>query len=247
MVTVDPERGTGMGLSVAFDDITALRERCQVAHLRVVNGRYAYEEGAVVPSRAWESITEPTGNSVKALPQTPDSALVEIVKPPRRVKLLRNMVDHLGDTDAVHLGQAYAPAGALTTTVNNANGLRIGLHVDNWDRLPYGTRHTGRRRLCLNLGPGTRYLLLGDTDIQQVCRAVHEHYGERYPHTDDIRRYVAAERPMRCFRIRLDPGEGYVVPTELLPHDGSTEDQPEQSTAAFWLGNWQRGVLPSLV
>ena len=23
-------------------------------------------------------------------------------------------------------------------------------------------------------------------------------------------------------RIRLDPGEGYITPTELLPHDGST-------------------------
>ncbi|MFF7655067.1 hypothetical protein ACFZCY_35405 [Streptomyces sp. NPDC007983] len=138
-------------------------------------------------------------------------------------------------------------ATTITTTVNHANGLRIGLHVDNWDRLPYSRRHTSRRRLCINLGPGTRYLLLADVDIRQICRAMQDHCDDRYPHTDDLRRYVSDHHPIRCLRLRLGPGEGYIAPTELLPHDGSTEDQAEPSSAAFWLGHWQRGVLPSLV
>ncbi|MFD4659245.1 hypothetical protein ACFWP2_26845 [Kitasatospora sp. NPDC058444] len=44
-----------------------------------------------------------------------------------------------------------------------------------------------------------------------------------------------------------DPGEGYIAPTELLPHDSSTEDQPQPSTVAFRLGHWPRGVLASLI
>ncbi|MFF7994749.1 hypothetical protein ACFZDG_33880 [Kitasatospora xanthocidica] len=53
--------------------------------------------------------------------------------------------------------------------------------------------------------------------------------------------------PLRLYRLRLDPGEGYIAPTELLPHDGSTEDQDQPSTAAFWLGHWPRGTLTQLV
>ncbi|MFJ6616563.1 hypothetical protein ACIQOW_03135 [Kitasatospora sp. NPDC091335] len=68
-----------------------------------------------------------------------------------------------------------------------------------------------------------------------------------HPHTDDIRAYVRAGHPLRCLRLRLDPGEGYIAPTELLPHDGSTSDLPEPSTAAFWLDHWPIGVFPSLI
>ncbi|MGF1426868.1 hypothetical protein [Kitasatospora sp. LaBMicrA B282] len=163
------------------------------------------------------------------------------------IDLLSELADPLGDPNATYLGQAASPAKALTTTDNYQEGRRLGLHVDNWDKLSYAEKHRGRRRLCLNLGPGTRYLLLGDIDIQAICRTVHHDYEHHYPHTDDLHTYVARHQPLRCFRIRLAPGECYIAPTELLPHDGSTEDQPEPSTAAFWLGHWPRGVLPSLV
>ncbi|MGK5532877.1 hypothetical protein, partial [Streptomyces sp. URMC 129] len=66
------------------------------------------------------------------------------------------------------------------------------------------------------------------------------------PHTDDLRTYTAAGHPLGCLRIRLNPGEGYITPTELLPHDGSTEAHDQPSTAAFWLGHWPRGTLPPL-
>ncbi|PYC66729.1 hypothetical protein C7C46_31025, partial [Streptomyces tateyamensis] len=145
------------------------------------------------------------------------------------------------------LGQAAGPAKALTTTPNYLDGRRIGLHVDNWDRLDYESKHTGRRRLCFNLGPGTRYLLLAELDIRTICRMLYADPVGRHPHTDDLRAYVASQQPLRVFRIRLAPGDGYIAPTELLPHDDSTEDQPEPSTAAFWLGHWPRGTLPMVV
>ncbi|MFD7638388.1 hypothetical protein, partial [Streptomyces sp. NPDC059873] len=90
--------------------------------------------------------------------------------------------------------------------------------------------------LCLNLGPGPRYLLIGDRDIQQICRTLHADLDRHHPHTEDIRRYVAAGHPLRCLRIRLDPGDGYIAPTEFLAHDGSTAGIDQPSVAAFWLG-----------
>ncbi|GHF58960.1 hypothetical protein GCM10018790_41150 [Kitasatospora xanthocidica] len=154
--------------------------------------------------------------------------------------------DHLSGLGVHELGKSFSLANSLTTTPDYQNGRLIGLHLDNWDKLNYTDKHTGRRRLCINLGPGSRYILLGDTDAQTICRAVREDYASCYPHTDDLRSYAALGLPLRCLRIRLDPGEGYIAPTEFLPHDGSTEDQAE-STAAFWLGRWARGDLGSLI
>ncbi|MGP9018644.1 hypothetical protein ACT1U9_09545 [Streptomyces sp. BR1] len=237
-----------MTLAIAAIDPAALRKRCEVTTLRTMRGDSPYEEGAVVPAGPWTAISDETARDLTAAAaQARDSTLVELVQVPQPTGPLAALAEPLGDPAALHLGQARAPADALTTTGNHEYGRRIGLHVDNWDRLSYAAKHTGRRRLCLNLGPGTRYLLLADLDIRAICRAVHQDFEHRYPHTDDLRQYVIEGHLVLCFRLRLEPGEGYIAPTELIPHDGSTEAQSESSTAAFWLGHWPRGTLPSLV
>lgn len=239
-----------MPLHIAYGDPLALRARCEVASVRTTRPEEtAYEPGAVVPSGQWRPMTDTDVKTVTAPRRPLDSTLVEIVRPPYRDGLpLEDLTRSLGDPDAVYLGQALAKPDVVTTTDNYAVGRLLGLHIDNWDKLSYADKHTGRRRICLNLGPGARYVILGVIDAQTVCRAVHPaDHTHRYPHTDDFRAYVASGRPIRIIRIRLAPGEGYVAPTEYLLHDGSTEGQDQPSAAAFWLGRWARGVLPSLV
>ncbi|GAA2255870.1 hypothetical protein GCM10010430_44630 [Kitasatospora cystarginea] len=238
-----------MNLAIAHTDTAALIKRCEVAGLRLSSGEPEYETGAVLPAGPWQPLTAKLAARLKPTAQTADKTLVELVRLPDgpAPANMAALADPLGDPDAVHLGQASSPAKALTTTPNYQDGRRIGLHVDNWDKLDYQAKHTGRRRLCFNLGPGTRYILLVDLDIRAICRTLYRDPEDRYPHTDDLRTYAACHQPLRCFRLRLDPGEGYIAPTELLPHDGSTEDQSEPSTAAFWLGHWPRGILPTLI
>lgn len=237
-----------MTLAIVADDPAALRKRCEVTTLCTVRGDAPYEERAIIPAGPWTSISDETARDMtSAASHTRDSALVELVQAPPPTGPLSTLAEPMGDPAVLHLGQARAPADALTTTGNHEYGGRIGLHVDNWDRLSYMVKHTGRRRLCLNLGPGTRYLLLADLDIRTICRAVHQDFERRYPHTDDLRQYVTEGHLVLCFRLRLEPGEGYIAPTELIPHDGSSEGQPAPSTAAFWLGHWRRGTLPTLV
>lgn len=94
---------------------------------------------------------------------------------------------------------------ALTERVRSAirttRGAAALQHNGGRPHLPYAEKHTGRQRLCLNLGPGTRYIILGNIDAQAVCRAVHPADStQRYPHTDDYRSYVASGRS-----IRVDP------------------------------------------
>ncbi|GAA1941686.1 hypothetical protein [Kitasatospora viridis] len=237
-----------MNLAIAHTDPAALIARCETTGARTVGGEAEYEPGAVLPAGPWQPLTTELAARLKPAASTSDGTLVELVKLPTGPvpASLAALADPLGDPDAVHLGQAASPAKALTTTPNYQDGRRIGLHVDNWDRLDYESKHTGRRRLCFNLGPGSRYLLLADLDIRAICRALYRDPTRRHPHTDDLRAYVAGRRPLRVYRICLNPGEGYIAPTELLPHDGSTEDQDEPSAAAFWLGHWPRGVLPNL-
>ncbi|MHC6625713.1 hypothetical protein ACYTFC_06335 [Streptomyces globosus] len=237
-------------LYIVYGDQAALRARCEVASVRTTReDETTYEPGAVIPAGQWRSMT---GVDVKSLtaPRKPlDSTLVEIVRPPfRDGHPLEDLAQPLGDPDAVYLGQALARPDMLTTTDNYQHGRLLGLHLDDWDKLKYPDKHTGRRRLCLNLGPGTRYIILGAIDAQTVCRTMHPtDFVHRYPHTDDFRAYVAEGRPIRIFRIRLAPGEGYLAPTEYLLHDGSTEGEDDPSAAAFWLGHWPSGALSWLV
>ncbi|WP_372407153.1 hypothetical protein [Streptomyces luteireticuli] len=237
---------------MVFDQGGSLRERCEIGSVRLSHGEADYDEGAVVPVDDWRPLTPREAQWLQAKPGTPDAELIELVHQPlpdsRVEEALAVQADAAGlypFTDcwpAEFLGCVTNPGDARTTTEDPATGRRLGLHVDNWDRLPYGARGDGRRRLCLNLGPGTRYFLLGDRDIEEIYRLVHPDPEHHYPHTDDVRRYVTQGRPLQCLRIRLEPGDGYLAPTELLPHDGSTLGGKQSSTAAFWLGRWPAGA-----
>ncbi|MEU3914037.1 hypothetical protein [Streptomyces sp. NPDC029721] len=239
-----------MPLHIAYGDPAALRARCEISTARSARPEEdGYETGSVVPAGQWRAMAESDVRAVTAPRRPLDSTLVEIVRPPFRDGLpLEDLTRPMGDPEAVYLGQALAKADMTTTTDNRADGRLLGLHLDNWDKLPYAEKHTARRRLCLNLGPGTRYIILGAVDAQTACRAVHpDDHPRRYPHTDDYRAYVAGGRRLQLARIRIEPGEGYLAPTEYLLHDGSTERQERPSAAAFWLGRWPRGILPSLI
>ncbi|MGD3107751.1 hypothetical protein [Streptomyces sp. YGL11-2] len=242
-----------MNLHIAFWEYLDLHERCEVGSTRIATREAPYENGAVVPAGDWRPLTPGLAQRLKPTASTPDSSLVELVTLPTDA-LPQAASDAAisaaavrpgyspGRSDSQYLGHLTCPPETLTTTVNPSNRRRIGLHIDNWDRLPRGTRHQSRRRLCLNLGPGHRYLLLADRDAQGISQAIHPDDEHHYPHTDDVRRYVAEGRPLRCIRIHLAPGQGYIAPTELIPHDGSTEGQPLPSKAAFWLGHWPRAT-----
>ncbi|MFJ8752114.1 hypothetical protein ACIREO_22700 [Streptomyces sp. NPDC102441] len=238
-----------MGPRLVFNTFDDIRGRCDTAPVRQVDGgETGYDNSALIPSGDWVPLTPAEAERHQADDSTPDIVRIELVHRPLPDLDPDDLAGHLETAtrlDPLHgrwptelLGCTASPGNQTTTTEDSATGRRIGLHVDNFDRLPYARRHQGRRRLCLNLGPGPRYLLVGDHDVQQICRAVHTDamLDRHYPHTDDVRRYVSQEHPLRCLRIRLEPGDGYIAPTELLPHDGSTAGFDQPSVAAFWLG-----------
>ncbi|MFD7137011.1 hypothetical protein [Streptomyces sp. NPDC059894] len=235
-----------MGPRLVFGTFDDIRDRCEIAPVRQTDNEPGYDDGAIVPGEDWKAITSDEAEQHRADDSAPDSVRIELVSRPLpdldpddlagRIETAARLDPLNGRWPTQLLGCTASPGNWATTTEDSATRRRIGLHVDNFDRLPYPRRHHGRRRLCLNLGPGPRYLLIGDHDIQQICRTLHADSGRHYPHTQHVRQYVTDGHPLRCLRIRLEPGDGYIAPTELLPHDGSTLGIDQPSVAAFWLG-----------
>ncbi|MQS11340.1 hypothetical protein F7Q99_03295 [Streptomyces kaniharaensis] len=236
--------------AIAFRDPAALHARCDFGGVRRLHVEPDYETCAVVPDGAWQPL--PAGYPERFAPGifNYDSGLIELFKVPETVTdrdTLAALVETLGDPHPVTLGDTDDPPGELTTHRDSPSGLRPGIHVDNDQNLPYDQREKARRRLCVNLGPGSRYLLLADTDIKSICRCVQDRYETHHPSTHDLRLFVTLRRPLRLLRLRIDPGEGWFAPTSVLPYDESTEGQDLPSATSSWLGHWERGVFGPLI
>ncbi|MFJ9948804.1 hypothetical protein [Kitasatospora sp. NPDC091207] len=236
--------------AIAFRDPAALHARCEITGVRRLTFEPGYETCAVVPDGGWKPL--PDGYPERFAPSifNRDSSLIELFRLPDSVvdlDTLTALVHTLGDPTPVTLGETEDAPGGPVTHLAADTGLRPGLHVDNHQNLPYAARESARRRLCVNLGPGSRYLLLADTDIKSICRTVHDRYQEHHPRTADLRLFVTLRRPLRVLRLRIDPGEGWFAPTAVLPYDESTEGQEQHSVTASWLGHWERGVFGPLI
>lgn len=245
-----------MPTRIAFTNPEALIERCDVAAgVRLTSGEPGWEDGSVVPADDWLPLTPEQATALRADAATDPNTVVEVVEVPiDRAAAHAIMPVTAGNFDpfagrhaADFLGYLDQEPGLRTGTIDESQGLRIGMHLDNFDKLSFAERTTGRRRLGVNFGLGSRHLLLATIDVLDVCLANDPDQPSRYPHTDDLRRYVHDGRPLIVLRIRLDPGQGYIAPTELLPHDGSTQTATEPSRIAFWLGHWPTETLSSLI
>ncbi|MFD0885395.1 hypothetical protein ACFQ08_12635 [Streptosporangium algeriense] len=236
-----------MSVRLLFDRFSDIQERVDIGDVRQASDTPGYDSDmAVVPQENWAALSEIDAEHLRPDSTIPDSMVIELVAQTLPVLTSDDLQGRLGAAAALNplegtwprrrLACTASRPGQLTSTEDPAAERRIGLHIDNFDRRTYRDRHLSRRRLCLNLGPGTRYLLVGDRDVMEICRALGQDQEQHYPHTDDVRQYIAAGHPLRCLRIRLEPGQGYIAPTELVPHDGSTSGSQTWSLAAFWLG-----------
>jgi hypothetical protein len=140
------------------------------------------------------------------------------------------------------LGWMVTPPG-LTTTTRDAAGCFIGLHLDNWDRRPMGSRHESRNRLVANLGPGSREFLFVALPLERIVSkvartAVADQHGTVHPSTEHARVYLAEAWDIPVYALSLRPNECCVVPTETVVHDGCTADSSLPSVALHILGRF---------
>jgi hypothetical protein len=117
---------------------------------------------------------------------------------------------------------------------------RIGLHVDNWDRRPLIERARGRRRLCLNIGTRPRYLIFLQTPVSELVAA------RKLPREIDddispamlVRAYLGRTPAQLVARLRIDPGEAYIVNADDVIHDGASDITGVPDVALHFLGHF---------
>lgn len=251
-----------MSTHIASIDALDVKGRCETASVSLVRDEPGYEPEVLLPDDDWEPLTPQQIGSLCPPADAGAGVMHEIIRLPVSTDELARIressaeysVDHDqtiaydpfgGRYASTFIGHVDSSAGQRTTTMDQRLGKRNGMHLDNFDQLPLGDRRNSRRRLAVNLGPGHRFLILATIDVLDIA-AGRQILGA-YPRTADVREFVRSGGALSCVRIRIEPGEGYLAPTELVPHDGSTSGIDVPSRIAFWLGHWPVGVLPSAV
>jgi hypothetical protein len=130
-----------------------------------------------------------------------------------------------------HRGRWLAKGGgtSLSTTIDRSDGKRIGLHIDQWERQPLASVRSARNRLCLNMGPGARYLVFVAVDLWDIAASCG--VAPTNPFTTRKAQVYLRQHPMtNVYRLRIEPGEAYIASTECLIHDGQAS-----SVAGEWV------------
>jgi hypothetical protein len=126
------------------------------------------------------------------------------------------------------------------STITLNKDLFIGLHVDEW----FHDRHSSRRqrpnRMVFNLGTQPRYFMFINIPVEEMTNRIP--VGLQIPSSSEGT--AIGLRFMECYpdypvcRIRVQPGEAYIAPTENLVHDASSAGITRVDIAGHILGHF---------
>ena len=107
----------------------------------------------------------------------------------------------------------------MTVTAGNRD-CRVGLHIDN-------QHGSSLHRILINLGSQPRYFLFINLSIQQLYRLVCETdsnlVSETWGSSRIGRAFMQLFPNYPVVKLKVNPGEAYIAPTEHITHDGCTE------------------------
>ncbi len=154
-------------------------------------------------------------------------------------RLTEHVIDRFaGSTERFQsLGVCINSPGKTCTTIDTKHSLHIGLHLDNFDRLPIMDREQSRNRVSVNLGRGDRWLYFGATTLIAMARASSAPPAES--HQSVIKIFFRRHPEQPIFRVRIAPGEVYIAPSENIVHDGYTIGNPHPDISFTFLGDFQ--------
>ncbi|REC47050.1 hypothetical protein [Chryseobacterium pennipullorum] len=118
-----------------------------------------------------------------------------------------------------NLGIQIEPGNEYTTTKQDDQ--YVGLHIDSWDRQPLSERKKSKNRICFNIGKEARYLYFINIPANQLSTEDSD-----APVDEIVTEFLATHPEYPVLRIRINPFEGYIAPTEYIIHDGSTSGNP---------------------
>jgi hypothetical protein len=115
--------------------------------------------------------------------------------------------------------------GRITMTKAVGQDARVGLHFDRWDMCPFDDLANSTNRVAMNLGPTDRYFIFVNQTAAGMYAMLSD-IGVQVPR--DVapigKAFMQAFPDYPVIRVRLQPGEAYVAPTENILHDGSSAE-----------------------
>ena len=116
------------------------------------------------------------------------------------------------------LSLGRSPPGLATVTRDPVTGAFVGLHVDSFHANYDECRAAVGNRISVNIGTDPRFFLF----IPLSFRALFMRAGRPAGRTDVVASFMAANPGQPVLRLRVDPGEAYIAPTESIAHDASS-------------------------
>lgn len=112
-----------------------------------------------------------------------------------------------------------------TVTVDRSQGWLPGLHYDSWHSASLKDRQIDNPRIVVNLGPVPRWFLYIPVGLPQFLRALaatdsSQTWTEETPILGIREALLHLNPPVHC--LKLNPGQGYIAPTESVIHDATT-------------------------
>jgi hypothetical protein len=165
----------------------------------------------------------------KLVSGTPDTNTLRQLDPRRIREFIGPLVDYIRNRFAYksepfnHGIHVHRP-GRETVTVNTASGKYLGLHLDSWEKYSVEARARSLNRVCVNLGAEPRHFLFVNLPLMNLVKLLAE---ESEGNSDRESESVGAAFMSRfpgypIVKVRVDPGEAYIAPTDNVIHDAST-------------------------
>ena len=154
-----------------------------------------------------------------------------------RVQMLAVLRAACPESESRILGHVYSRQGLKSTSMRD--GKYLGLHYDLYGAAVPISGRVKNVRLCVNLSPEPRFLTVSSRTVGILEDLVPESISPDSAALETLARI--SNQP--CFRIRIEPGEAYAAPTELVLHDGDTLGRKLIDATVTFIGHFTPGSL----
>lgn len=121
------------------------------------------------------------------------------------------------------LGIFALPPNRRSVALQKDTMIPLGLHFDNSLGLPLDDFEDKPNRICFNLGKEARYLWC----VNRSLKSIWEEAAAEGKQIEDekvlVQYFFSKYEDYPVTRLKLEPREAYIAPTDYVIHDGSTE------------------------
>jgi radical SAM protein with 4Fe4S-binding SPASM domain len=140
------------------------------------------------------------------------------------------------------MGISLIAHGVMTAAANPSSQRRVGLHVDSRPESAPRARVQAPNRINVNLSREPRRLIFLNLSLQQIIARLPADVVNNPANnpTDLARAFMRSFPRYPVLSLEIQPGEGYIAPTENMIHDGYTGQMASPDATLSVIGHFKR-------